>query len=193
MQDTDPTKFSEKLATIFAECNRVLKDDGLFVFTYHHSRPEGWSALMEAIVKSEFSVINAHPVKAEMSVATPKSQAKEPIQLDIILVCKKRNKDYRVLLEPSSAVQLAVRRAKEKLLRLESIGLTLSANDKWITLVSQFISSLGPIHSAELIHSSYFKTLESVDLAIKNNMAHLLTANPNSQESSEHVRHCGGG
>ena len=37
-----------------------------------------------------FHFVNAHPVKAEMSVATPKFQAKEPIQLDVILVCRKR-------------------------------------------------------------------------------------------------------
>ena len=34
-------------------------------------------------------MVNSHPVKSEMSVATPKSQAKEPIQLDIIIVCRK--------------------------------------------------------------------------------------------------------
>ena len=36
-----------------------------------------------------FTVVNSQPVKAEMSVAAPKSQAKEPIQLDIIIVCRK--------------------------------------------------------------------------------------------------------
>jgi hypothetical protein len=39
------------------------------------------------------SRVNCHPVKPEMSVAAPKSQAKEPIQLDqldIILVCRKQ-------------------------------------------------------------------------------------------------------
>ena len=48
---------------------------------------------MESIGRSHarggFVVVNSHPVKSEMSVATPKSQAKEPIQLDIIIVCRK--------------------------------------------------------------------------------------------------------
>lgn len=35
-------------------------------------------------------VVNSHPVKSEMSVATPKSAAKEPIAFDIILVCRKQ-------------------------------------------------------------------------------------------------------
>ena len=56
---------------------------------YHHSRDEGWKALADAVLGGGFTVVNSQPVKAEMSVATPKSQAKEPIQLDIIIVCRK--------------------------------------------------------------------------------------------------------
>ena len=35
VQDTDAVLFSEKLRAVFIECNRVLKDDGLLVFSYH--------------------------------------------------------------------------------------------------------------------------------------------------------------
>jgi putative DNA methylase len=41
------------------------------------------------VLGSGFTVVNSQPVKAEMSVVTPKSQAKEPIRLDIIIVCRK--------------------------------------------------------------------------------------------------------
>ena len=89
VQDTDAANFARKLKSVFVECHRLLKDDGLLVFTYHHSRDEGWEALAEAIIGSGFVIINSQPVKSEMSVATPKAQTKEPIQLDIILVCRK--------------------------------------------------------------------------------------------------------
>ena len=89
VQDADADSFAAKLQAVFRECHRVLKDDGLLVFTYHHSRDEGWTALAEAVLGAGFSVVNSQPVKAEMSVAAPKSQAKEPIQLDIIIVCRK--------------------------------------------------------------------------------------------------------
>ena len=89
VQDSDADSFAEKLQGVFRECGRILKDDGLLVFTYHHSRDEGWTALAEAILGAGFVVVNTQPVKAEMSVATPKSQTKEPIQLDIIIVCRK--------------------------------------------------------------------------------------------------------
>ena len=41
--------------------------------------------MAKAILGAGFLVVNSQPVKAEMSVATPKSQAKEPIQFDISL------------------------------------------------------------------------------------------------------------
>ena len=38
VQDCDPLNFSSKLKSVFLECNRILKDDGLLLFTYHHSK-----------------------------------------------------------------------------------------------------------------------------------------------------------
>jgi putative DNA methylase len=148
VQDADADSFAAKLRAVLAECYRILKDDGLLVFTYHHSRAEGWTSVMEAALGAGLSIVEAHPVKAEMSVATPKSQAKEPIQLDIILVCKKREQDTRGSIEPSEALDEAARRAIQKVKRLMSAGLTLSLNDRRIVLVSQFISALGPVTSA---------------------------------------------
>ncbi len=150
VQDTDAERFATKLDAVFTECCRVLKNDGLLVFTYHHSRMGGWTALTKAIFGAGFSIANAHPVKAEMSVATPKSQAKEPIQLDVILVCKKREHDTRVPLTPLQALDEAAARAEHKLNRLGSLGLNLSRNDRRITVISQFIAALGPAASAEV-------------------------------------------
>ena len=123
VQDTDAAQFASKLAAVLSECHRTLKADGLLAFTYHHSRPEGWTSLLSAIYGAGFSVINSHPVKAEMSVATPKSQAKSPIQLDVIFVCKKRDQDSRPTPLPMELLDQATRRATAKLLRLSARGL----------------------------------------------------------------------
>ena len=79
----------------------------LLAFTYHHSRDEGWTALAEAVLGAGFAVVNCQPVKAEMSVATPKSQAKEPIQLDIIIVCRKARRRRNGAGRPSTGVESA--------------------------------------------------------------------------------------
>jgi putative DNA methylase len=138
-------------------------DDGLLVFTYHHSRAEGWTSLVEAVVGAGFSILSAHPVKAEMSVAIPKSQAKEPIQLDMILVCKKKECDARIPLESSEALDKAVRQADQKLRRLMSVGLQLSQNDRRIVVVSQYISVLGPAASASILVQALLKQQEKLE------------------------------
>ena len=147
VQDAEAGNFARKLGAVFAECRRVLRPDGLLIFTYHHSRPEGWTSLVDAVFSAGFSVVNAHPVKAEMSVAAPKSQAKEPIQLDIVIVCRLREQDSRIQGEPAECVSVAAKRAIEKLSRLRAIGLELSLNDCRITVISQFICAMGPVDS----------------------------------------------
>jgi len=146
VQDTSPEMFAAKLKAVFAECRRILKDNGSLIFTYHHSRAEGWVSLVEAVYGAGFSIINAHPVKSELSVATPKAQAKEPIQLDVILVCRKSANDHRPV-QLAEAVDDSLRRANAKLTRLAAAGFKLSLNDKRIVIISQFIAVLGPVAS----------------------------------------------
>jgi putative DNA methylase len=137
VQHTDADQFAAKLQNVFHECHRVLKDDGLLAFTYHHSREAGWKALADAVFGAGFTVVNSQPVKAEMSVATPKSQAKEPIQLDIIIVCRKEGMtDSR---RPS--VKQAMESARSKLRRLLSAGFDLSGNDRRIVIFGQLLTT----------------------------------------------------
>jgi putative DNA methylase len=142
VQDADAERFAGKLQAVLRECHRVLKDDGLLVFSYHHSRDEGWQSLAEAILGAGFVVVNSHPIKAEMSVATPKSQAKEPIQLDIILVCRKQGCGCAF---PNAPVEEALCRARAKLAHLVDEGFSLSRNDRKVAFFGQLLTSIsGP-------------------------------------------------
>ncbi|MBP7937812.1 MAG: helix-turn-helix domain-containing protein, partial [Phycisphaerae bacterium] len=105
VQDTSATAFADKLAAVFAECHRVLRNEGLLVFSYHHSRPEGWSSVASAVVRAGFTFVQSQPVKAEMSVAAPKAQAKQPIDIDVMLVCRKRSHDVRCRISIDQAVE----------------------------------------------------------------------------------------
>lgn len=140
VQDVEAESFAAKLGKVFQECNRVLKDEGLLIFTYHHSRNEGWNAVANAILRAGFVVINSHPVKAEMSVATPKSQAKDPIQLDIILVCRKVSNSLKPI-----PIEKALNSAKSKLQRLQSAGFQLSCKDCKIVTNGQLLTTLASI------------------------------------------------
>ena len=90
VQNKDSDDFARNLGRVFRECYRVLKDGGILSFSFHHSRPEGWSAIYKALRDARFSVVTSYPIHAEMKVASPKTSAKEPISLDMILVCKKQ-------------------------------------------------------------------------------------------------------
>ncbi|TDO28416.1 DNA methyltransferase [Sediminibacterium goheungense] len=137
VQDTDSVTFSKKLENVFKEGNRILKPDGLLVFTYHHSRNEGWISIAHSIEKAGFYVINTHPIKAEMSVAAPKQQAKEPIQLDIIIVCGKiLDNENR-----SFSISDAEKKAELKAKRMESQGFTLTENDKKVILQGELLKT----------------------------------------------------
>lgn len=144
VQDTDVDRFATKLRAVFRECHRVLKDEGLLVFSYHHSRDEGWSSVCEAVLGAGFSFVQAQPVKAELSVATPKLQAKEPIDLDVMLVCRKRARDQRVKC-PDELIHLSSEAAtREKIRRFNRTGRRLSRNDVRVLLLSQFLVEASP-------------------------------------------------
>jgi len=187
VQDTRADEFAEKLCRVFSECRRILKDHGLLVFTYHHSRSEGWKSLAHAICAAGFSVVKAHPVKAEMSVATPKSSAKEPIQLDVIFVCQAVEKDARQPLASSIALMRASTLALEKLGRLADLGLTLSKNDCRVTLISQFLVLLGPVRSPDAAVQLLTDFQETVEQAVDSLCKELLAAS-SSRVSSRKPR-----
>jgi putative DNA methylase len=165
VQDTSAEQFAAKLRTVFTECCRVLREDGLLVFTYHHSRMDGWTSLAEAVAGAGFSLVNCHPVKSEMSVAAPKSQAKEPIQLDVVLVCRKRTADSRKRTDTRMAFQRAVEHATIKANRLKDCGLCLSVNDRRVILISQFFVETCAGRSAEQLSDALSSTLTDLDLA----------------------------
>jgi len=165
VQDASAGQFAAKLRAVFAECRRVLRKDGLLVFTYHHSRMDGWTSLADAVIGAGFSLVNCHPMKSEMSVAAPKSQAKEPIQLDIVLVCRPQCTELRKSSDTTAAFQRAVERATSKAGRLKACGLALSANDRRVILISQFLVETCAGRSAGQLSDALSGNLTDLDLA----------------------------
>ena len=124
VQNKDSQKFTTSLGRVFNECHRVLKNDGLLSFSFHHSRPEGWAAIYQALHDARFYVEAVYPVHGEMKVASPKASTKDPITLDMILVCKKQ-KSSSVVMSPESPDNFA--EAYED--KLKQAGITCSKSD----------------------------------------------------------------
>ena len=140
VQHKDPRTFAHQLARVFRECRRVLKDEGVLAFSFHHSRPEGWAAIYEAIESAGFAVVAAHPVHAELRAASPKSAAKDPISIDAILVCKKLGEAA----QRDKAKDTLFERVETVVCRLESADLRVSRGDRFVIGASQLLIDAGP-------------------------------------------------
>ena len=135
VQHKDANTFSSALKGVFLECRRVLKPEGLLIFSFHHSRNEGWEAVGKAIIDAGLEVVAAHPIKAEMAGASPKSQASSPINYDAILVCKRRGQSNDVSLE--NAIALVSKSTRTKLFSLSQASQQLSDGDRFVIQQSQ--------------------------------------------------------
>lgn len=133
VQHKDPRAFARQLSYVLSECRRVLNDDGVLAFSFHHSGAEGWAAIYEAITTAGFEVVAAHPVHAEQRGASPKTAAKDPISLDSILVCRKHT-DINVKTFDIDAV---IQRSGSFAKRLLSAGMEISDADRFVIASSQ--------------------------------------------------------
>lgn len=167
VQDTNPERFADKLQLVFEECGRVLKNNGLLIFTYHHSRSDGWEALANAIYGAQFTIVQAHPVRAELAAATPKSQTKEPILIDAIIVCRKQSNDKRECRSGADAAELAISTATEQLRRLASIGHKSTEGDKFVIVSAQFFVALGANRSASFAAQAFCEQREKLQAALR--------------------------
>lgn len=137
--------FALNLGRVFKESYRTLKDDGLLIFSFHHSKATGWLAIYQAIVKAGFEIVAAHPVKAEMSVAKPKSAARSPINLDAILVCKKGSlprasgQAFGEAMDSGQLWKQAYKRSDDYFKRFYQAQRKLTLGDKRVIMASQVL------------------------------------------------------
>ncbi len=67
--DADATTgFTTGLADAFREVKRVLKADGLLVFSFRHAVPEAWFALATSLARAGFRATQVLPVPGEAGV-----------------------------------------------------------------------------------------------------------------------------
>ena len=93
----DEEFFIESLSNVFSECNRVLKQDGEMVFTYHHNENEAWSVILEALIRSGFTITGAYPVQSEMP-NNPHISELDNAEYDILVYANKEQDDEEITL-----------------------------------------------------------------------------------------------
>ncbi len=182
VQNENADDFAERLSGVWKEVYRVLKDDGLLVFTYHHSRPEGWRCVLHALMSTGFKITAAHPIKAEMSVAMPKLQAKEPIDLDIIVVCRK-SAVLDANLSKGTVQETVAPAAIAQTRRMADAGRQLSRNDVRVIVMAQILHHLSQIPSVTQALRLLDGASDEIEVLI--NQVHSLQEHPYKQTDKE--------
>ena len=95
-------KYIQKLIRVFTECNRVLKDKGLMIFTFHHSKQWAWKSLRDVLIKSGFVVTAAHVVRSEGR--TGYRNKRRSTGYDVLIAARKSSK-YNALIIKYSQIQ----------------------------------------------------------------------------------------
>lgn len=124
--------FFDGLKGAFARIHDSLPDDGLLVFTFHHTDEEGlvWEGLLQSLCDTGFEIAAVFPIHGE-SESSLHLMDKENISYDLIHVCRKRR------VEPETRSWAGIRQEVRKKARIELKAIEdgrygnepLSAND----------------------------------------------------------------
>lgn len=81
--------YKTRMGSIFAECRRILKDDGIFTLMFTHKAVGAWDALTSGLVEAGFTVTASWPVNTEAE-SSMHIKEKAAANSTIFLVCRPR-------------------------------------------------------------------------------------------------------
>jgi adenine-specific DNA methylase len=82
--------YEAKMQAIFAECYRVLADDGVMTVMFTHKKATAWDALGMALMEAGFTIETSWPVKTESEQSLHQAK-KNAAESTIMMVCRKRD------------------------------------------------------------------------------------------------------
>jgi hypothetical protein len=81
--------YQHKMAEIFAECRRVLKDDGVMTLMFTHKATGAWDALTKGLIDAGFAITASWPINTEAE-GSLHIKDKSAANSTIFLVCRPR-------------------------------------------------------------------------------------------------------
>lgn len=127
--------FYQRLMTeTFAECRRILRDDGVLTVMFTHKRQEAWEALFESLIASGFTITATWPIMTEGWHSLHQAK-KNAAQSTVILVARKRPKSAGIGYWDATLKEEIRRAARSTAARLAKEGLNP---------VDQLVGSFGP-------------------------------------------------
>lgn len=104
--------YRNRLQRILSECHRVLKTDGILVFTYHHKSAMAWSAVGEALVHSGLKCMTVLPLRGEGQGGLHSYNG--TIKWDAVFVCRKATQENLKDTDITVVSQSSVIKAKQR-------------------------------------------------------------------------------
>ncbi len=140
--------YQAKMQAIFAECYRVLREDGVMTVMFTHKSADAWDALGSALMTAGFTIEASWPVNTESEQSIHQAK-KNAAASTIMLVCRQRTPieggAFFEDLEPE--VRAAARRAHSEFAAKGICGVDLLLATYGPAL--SVISSRWPVYSSE--------------------------------------------
>ena len=86
--------YEQRMSEIFAECRRVMKDDGVMTMMFTHKTTEAWETLTKALIQNGWIISSSFPVDSESGVSLHQKDMAAAAS-SIFLACRKRDMSER--------------------------------------------------------------------------------------------------
>jgi adenine-specific DNA methylase len=133
-QEKNEESFFRGLTRVFKECHRVLNDDGLMAFTFHHRETWAWKSVLLAILEAGFYVVGTYPVRSEKRGGFHADVGN--IGYDIPFVCRKRRGDGQAVSWEALKDEIYFA-AQESVERIKTSGRSISDADLFVIVMGR--------------------------------------------------------
>ncbi len=141
------------LSRVFGECHRTLKQEGILVFTFHHTQVWAWKGLHNAIERSGLKIVNTLYIRSESTTGYRKEGK---ISYDACIVCRKDKSESK-----PAPLEIIESSSKNWVKRLISAGNGLHDADMRCIVMGEIIR----LNPSLLNDEDLEKNLESVTLS----------------------------
>jgi len=132
--------YESKMAVIFRECRRVIKEDGVMTVMFTHKSADAWDALITALIESQFRITRTWPVKTEAETSIH-IFGRAAARSTILLVCRpmSRNRAPKAWHEVESIIEREVREDIERIgaFGLKPVDMYLAAFGPALRVISE--------------------------------------------------------
>jgi adenine-specific DNA methylase len=142
------------LVKVLSESKRVLIQNGILVFTFHHTKLSVWGALLEALLQSGFYITATYPVRSEMKASTHLHEM-ENIAYDMVFVCRKKTTNPATV-QWSTLRESVVQSVAETLKGLQKNGQSTSRQDLFALALGKLLQ----------FYSEYYPSVKDGDCEV---------------------------